>query len=160
MRYWGGGATGFLGSHVVSELRKDGHEIVAVSRRGGEVSGVPVRPLDVLDPEQVAESARGVDGAFLATGMVSRDAADAEELHRQNVIATRHALRGLRDAGVRRVVYASTSGTIAVSNEPRAANETNPTPLALIARWPYYRSKYYGELEALEANDPPQFEVV
>jgi dihydroflavonol-4-reductase len=160
VRYWVGGATGFLGSHVVAALRKDGHDVVAVSRGGGDLSGVAVRSLDVLDTDRVAESARGVDGAFLATGKVSRDPADAEELHRQNVVATRNALRGLRDAGVRRVVYASTSGTIAVSDDPHAANETSPTPLSLIARWPYYRSKYYGELEALEANDPPQFEVV
>lgn len=160
MKYWVGGATGFLGSHVVAALEKDGHDVVAVSRGGGDVSGLAVRALDVFDAERVAESARGADGAFLTTGKVSRDPADAEDLHRQNVIATRNALRGLKDAGVRRVVYASTSGTIAISDAPRALDETNPAPLALIARWPYYRSKYYGELEALEANDPPNFEVV
>jgi dihydroflavonol-4-reductase len=160
VKYWVGGATGFLGSHVVAALQKDGHDVVAVSRSGGDVSGVRVGALDVLDSGRVAESARGADGAFLTTGKVSRDRADAEELHRQNAIATRNALRGLRDAGVRRVVYASTSGTIAISEEPHASDETNPTPLELIARWPYYRSKYYGELEALEANDPPNFEVV
>jgi dihydroflavonol-4-reductase len=160
VKYWVGGATGFLGSHLVAALRRDGHEVVAVSRSGGEISGVGVNALDVFDAERVAESARGADGAFLTTGMVSRDPADAEELHRQNVIATRHALRGLREAAVRRVVYASTSGTMAISDDPRAIDETSPPPLALIARWPYYRTKYYGELEALEANDPPNFEVV
>jgi dihydroflavonol-4-reductase len=131
-----------------------------VSRGGGEAAGVPVLPVDVSDAARVAESARGADGAFLATGKVSRDPADAEELHRQNVVATRNALRGLKDAGVRRVVYASTSGTIAVSDAPDVSDETHPSPLELIARWPYYRSKYYAELEALEANDPPSFEVV
>lgn len=160
MRYWVGGATGFLGSHLVSALREDGHEVVAVSRGGGEVYGVPVLSVDVADAGAVAESARGVDGAFLATGKVSRDPTDAEELHRQNVVATRNALRGLKSAGVRRVVYASTSGTIAVSDGPNVADETNPPPLELIAKWPYYRSKYYAELEALEANEPPHFEVV
>lgn len=160
MRYWVGGATGFLGSHVVKALVADGHDVVPVSRSGGEVAGVRVLPVDVLDAAGVAESASGVDGAFLATGKVSRDPADAEELHRLNVVATRNALRGLKDAGVRRVVYASTSGTIAVSGAPRLSDETDPPPLELIAKWPYYRSKYYAELEALEANDPPKFEVV
>jgi dihydroflavonol-4-reductase len=160
VRYWVAGATGFLGTHLVATLRSDGHEVVAVSRGGGEAAGVPVLPVDVSDAARVAESARGADGAFLATGKVSRDPADAEELHRQNVVATRNALRGLKDAGVRRVVYASTSGTIAVSDAPDVSDETHPPPLELIARWPYYRSKYYAELEALEANDPPSFEVV
>lgn len=160
-RYWLAGATGFLGAHLVSRLRDGGHEVVAVSRGGGQVSDVRVESLDVLDSRSVEESARGADGAFLAMGKVSRDPRDAEELHRTHVLATRSALAGLRAAGVRRVVYASTSGTIAVGTDPRARyDETSPTPLEHIARWPYYRTKYYAELEALEANHPPAFEVV
>lgn len=160
-RYWVAGATGFLGSHLVSRLREEGHEVVAVSRGGGRVADVSVEAIDVLDARSVEESARRADGAFLAMGKVSRDSRDAEELHRSNVLATRSALAGLRSAGVRRVVHASTSGTIAVGTNARAVyDETNPTPLQHIARWPYYRTKYYAELEALEANDPPGFEVV
>lgn len=156
-RFWLGGATGFLGSHLCALLGSRGHEVVAVSRRGGP----GVSALDVSDADAVAESARGADGAFLCTGKVSRDPADAEELHRQNVVATRAALAGLKKAGVRRVVYASTSGTVAVGEDPdRIADEEAPAPLDVIARWPYYRSKYYAEREVLEANAPPGFEVV
>src|SRR5690606_33882261 len=159
--YWVAGATGFLGSHLVRLLNDEGHSVIAVSRRGGEVAEIPVRPLDLLDTAAVAESARGVDGAFLASGKVSRDKALAEVLHRDNVLAARSALAGLRRAGVRRVVVASTSGTIAVSSDPKAIpDETARAPLELIARWPYYRSKLYAEREALEANAPPDFEVV
>lgn len=160
-RYWVAGATGFLGTHLCAHLRDRGHEVVAVSRTGGVADGHRVEALDVLDSAKVAESARGADGAFLAMGKVSRDARDAEELHRTNVLGTRSALAGLRAAGVRRVVHASTSGTIAVGKDPHAVHdETSPTPLEHIARWPYYRTKYYAELEALEANEPPRFEVV
>lgn len=159
--YWVAGATGFLGSHLVQGLKEHGHSVIAVSRRGGEVAGIPVRPLDLLDSAAVAESARGVDGAFIAAGRVSRDKALAEVLHRDNVLALRSALTGLQQAGVRRVVVASTSGTIAVSTDPNAVpDETARAPLELIARWPYYRSKLYAEREALEANAPPSFEVV
>lgn len=159
--YWVAGATGFLGSHLVRLLKEEGHSVIAVSRRGGEVAEIPVRPLDLLDTAAVAESARGVDGAFLASGKVSRDKALAEVLHRDNVLAARSALAGLRRAGVRRVVVASTSGTIAVSTDPKAIpDETARAPLELIARWPYYRSKLYAEREALQANAPPDFEVV
>ena len=159
-KLWVGGATGFLGAHLVRVLREQGHTLVLASRSGGEVDGLPVQAVDVLDPEAVAVSARGCDGAFLATGKVSRDRDAGEELHRAHVLATRGALAGLRSAGVKRVVVASTSGTIAVStDENQIADESARVPLELVAMWPYYRSKLYAEREALEANQPG-FEVV
>jgi dihydroflavonol-4-reductase len=133
---------------------------VLASRSGGEVEGLPVRVVDVLDSAAVAESARGCDGALLATGKVSRDRDAGEDLHRAHVLGTRHALAGLRSAGVRRVVVASTSGTVAVSGDAaQIADENGQVPLSLLAMWPYYRSKLYAEREALEANDA-EFEVV
>src|SRR5690606_32978039 len=113
-RYWVGGATGFLGSHLVKLLQARGHEVVGVSRSGGKLGSLELQAVDVLDPERVRASAQGCDGAFLATGMVTRDREAAEELHRLHVTGTRHALEGLRAAGIRRTVVASTSGTIAV----------------------------------------------
>jgi dihydroflavonol-4-reductase len=163
-RYWVGGATGFLGSHLVRLLLEKGHSPVAISRGGGPVRGAEstrAARVDVLDEKAVAESARGCEGAFLATGKVSREPADAEQLHRLHVLGTRSALAGLREAGVRRVVVASTSGTLAVSEDPDAvADESVRAPLQIISRWPYYRTKYYGEREALDANAPPLFDVV
>ncbi|MEB2312703.1 MAG: NAD-dependent epimerase/dehydratase family protein [Sorangiineae bacterium] len=160
-RYWVGGATGFLGAHLVRELVACGHEVVGVSRSGGELDGLRVARVDVLDEGAVAASARGADGAFLATGRVSRAREDAESLHELHVLGTRRALAGLRAAGVRRVVVASTSGTVAVGRDPEVVfDETAEPPTELIASWPYYRTKLFGEREALEANQPPAFEVV
>lgn len=160
-RFWVAGATGFLGSHLVRALRASGHDVVAVSRQGGAVDDVRVDAVDILDTEAVAKSAASVDGAFLAAGKVQRGAEGAEELHELHVLGTRSALAGLRQAGVPRVVIASTSGTIAVSTDPDAiADERARTPLEIIAALPYYRTKLYGEREAVEANVPPGFEVV
>ncbi len=160
LRLWVGGATGFLGAHLVRVLKNEGHVLVLASRSGGEVEGIPVQTVDVLDPEAVAESARGCDGAFLATGKVSRNRDAGEELHRAHVLGTRSALAGLRTAGVKRVVVASTSGTIAVSGKAeQVADESGRVPLELVAMWPYYRSKLYAEREALDANSA-DFEVV
>lgn len=151
-RFWVGGATGFLGSHLVAALRGAGHDVVAVSRGGGSVSDLPVRAVDILDEAAVRESAQGVDGAFLCTGKVSRDREDAAMLHELHVLGTRRALAGLKAAGVPRVVYASTSGTIAVGRDgEHTSSEADSAPLDIIARWPYYRTKLYAEREALEA---------
>jgi dihydroflavonol-4-reductase len=155
-RAWVAGATGFLGSHVVAALRERGDSVVAVARSGGP----GVQALDVLDEGAVRESAEGSELAFLCTGKVTRSRDASEELHRLHVLGTRSALAGLRAAGVRRVVVASTSGTLAVGTDPdRIADEGCRAPLELVARWPYYRTKLYAEREALEAN-APGFEVV
>jgi len=160
-KYWVAGATGFLGAHLVKTLVERGHQVVAVSKSGGTVDGVEVAPVDILDEAAVADSARGVDGAFLVTGRVSRARDDAELLHRDNVLGTESALKALRAAGVKRVVVASTSGTLAVSRDPdQIADESCRAPLEVIARWPYYRTKLYAERVALDANKVGQFEVV
>lgn len=168
MNVWLGGATGFLGRHVALALARRGAGIVATSLGGGtldvEVDGerqaLTVTPLDVLDAAAVAASAQGATHAILCTGRVSRDPADAEALHRVHVEGTRQALAGLRQAGVRRVVVTSTSGTVAVSRDAgRIDDETSGSPLEFISPWPYYRSKYFAERLALEQSSP-DFEVV
>ncbi|MES1188782.1 MAG: NAD-dependent epimerase/dehydratase family protein [Myxococcales bacterium] len=160
-KFWVAGATGFLGSHLVRTLSERGHQVVAVSKSGGAVHGVDVASVDVLNEQAVTDSARGADGAFLVTGRVSRDRHDAELLHRDNVLGTESALKALRAAGIKRVVVASTSGTLAVSRDAeRIADESCRAPLEIIARWPYYRTKLYSERVALDANTPGEFEVV
>jgi dihydroflavonol-4-reductase len=108
----------------------------------------------------VQDSARGCDAAILCTGLVSRNQADAGLLQQLHVEGTRSALLGLKRAGVQKVVVTSTSGTIAVSPNPKhIATEQSPSPLEHIAAWPYYRTKYFAEKEAL-AMHQPGFEVV
>ncbi|MBN2197421.1 MAG: NAD-dependent epimerase/dehydratase family protein [Polyangiaceae bacterium] len=159
-RFWVAG-TGFLGTHVVRCLLDAGHQVTVASIEGGEVHGLPVEPVDILDAAGVERSARGADGAFLCTGKVSRRQEDAELMHRLHVFGTRTALGALEAAGVRRAVVASTSGTIAVGTDPdQIWTEDDEPPLETIAKWPYYRTKLFGEQEALKANAPPVFEVV
>ncbi len=160
-KLWVGGATGFLGSELVRQLAARGDAVVAASASGGSVDGVEVARVDATDAAAVAKSAAGCEGAFFAVGRVSRDPGDGEALYRANVLATKAGLAGLRQAGVRRVVFASSSGTIACGTDPdHCHTEDEPTPHALITRWPYYRSKLYAERAALELHEPGAFEVV
>lgn len=154
-RYLVTGGTGFLGHHLIRSLRAAGHEVVALCRKPApELSelGAEVRSGDVLDAATVTAAATGCDGLFHCAGLVSRDPADAEAMWRVHVDGTRIALDAAKAANVRRVVVASTSGTVAVSDREEVMNETSPTPVGLIARWPYYRSKLYAEQLALELN--------
>jgi len=149
------GATGFLGTHLVSNLLEHGHEVVALARNvEGLPSGLIARRGDVTNEASVRDAAAGCQGVFHCAGFVSRKAEDAEALQRIHVGGTKNVLAAARAAGCKRVVHASTSGTVAVSDDPdHIASETDETPIGLINRWPYYRAKLFAERAALEAND-------
>ncbi|MCC6559091.1 MAG: NAD-dependent epimerase/dehydratase family protein [Polyangiaceae bacterium] len=162
-RYLVTGATGFLGTHLVHQLRDAGHELVALCR-GDEprlaARGVTVRRGDVLEAATVRDAAAGCEGVFHCAGRVSRDRDDAGALYRVHVEGTKIALDACRDAGVKRAVIASTSGVVAVTAGPdEVRDETADTPIGIIAAWPYYRSKLYAERAALDRNGQG-FEVV
>ncbi len=167
MRHLVTGATGFLGAHLAEQLRGEGHEVVALCREEEpelEARGIAVARGDVLDRESVERAADRCVGVFHCAGKVSRDPDDTEALQRLHVEGTRNVVAASKAKGVRRLVHASTSGTVAVSEDPRRfATEDDEAPIALISRWPYYRSKLYAEraaLEANEANGTRGFEVV
>src|SRR6187455_802120 len=90
-RFWVGGATGFLGQHLVKALRARGHAVTAVSRGGGSVGDVTVAAVDVLDEDAVRRSAEGSEAAFLCTGKVTRNRDASEELYQAHVIGTQRA---------------------------------------------------------------------
>lgn len=155
------GATGFLGRHLVRTLVSAGHDVTALVRRktsdfaehGERVTQVTG---DVLDRASVEAALAGCDGLFHCAGRVSRKPEDAEALYKLHVEGTKNAVAACIAAGVRRVVVASTSGTIAVSDDPdRVSTEDDEPPIGLLNRWPYYRSKLFAEKAALEAHGTP-----
>jgi dihydroflavonol-4-reductase len=160
-RYLVTGATGFLGGQLTRVLTEQGHEVTALCRSPGAAPapGVTVAIGDILDEESVRRAAEGCEGVYHCAGKVSRRPEDAELLFRANVDGTKRVLNACKAAGVKRAVIASTSGTIAISKEPKTFDESAPAPLSLIGRWPYYRSKLYAEQFALEQNGAG-FEVV
>jgi nucleoside-diphosphate-sugar epimerase len=162
------GATGFLGQHLAREGLRRGLGVVALCR---DPDGAPARQLpaevervrgDALDAEAVKRAAQGCTRLVHAAGLVSRDPADTLKLRAQNVVAVATTLAAARESGVERAVHVSTSGTVAVSRDAKALpDEQSPVPIELINRWPYYRSKLYGERAALEQNQPEQgFSVI
>lgn len=154
VKYLVTGATGFLGRHLALRLADAGHEVLALARstvRAPEHPGVRAVKGDILDTASLREHVVGCDGVFHCAGRVSRDPADAAALWEVHVVGTRNVMEAAKAAGVRRVAYASTSGTIAISDDPdHVATEDDPCPLRFIERFAYYRSKLYAEYEALE----------
>src|SRR4029079_17247885 len=106
---------------------------------------------------------RALEGCFAVlrlAGAVSRDPGDAQRMMRLHVDGTRRVLDRMKAAGVRRMVLASTSGTIGVSKEEEILDESAPYAEQIVAGWPYYASKIYQERLAFEYGQRLGIEVV
>ncbi len=151
------GGTGFLGRHLLSALDPAAAPVRVLVRQPApdlEDRGFEVVVGDVLAPDSLREAVDGISGVYHLAGRVSRDPDAGPELDRVHVEGSRKLAEAVRAAGVRRVVLVSTSGTIAVTRDPEPdRDETARTPVGLIGRWPYYRSKWLQERTLLGAAD-------
>ena len=113
------GGAGFIGSNLVERLVADGHEVVvldnfATGRRenlAGVVDRVDFREGDLRDRVAVQEAVEGCEVVYhqAALAAVARSVENPREVTEVNVTGTLNVLMAARDAGVRRVVFASSS---------------------------------------------------
>jgi dihydroflavonol-4-reductase len=149
------GGTGFLGSHLVRLLVDEGVKPLRVLSTSApawlEELGIETVEGSITSPDTVARAAEGVAEVYHLAGRVSRETEDAHLMYKLHVDGTRVLCDAARAAGVKSIVMASTSGTIAVTEDGDVVpDEDWPTPLDIISRWPYYASKLYQERVALE----------
>jgi dihydroflavonol-4-reductase len=151
------GATGFLGTHLVDQLLEKGdpRDLRVFSQSRSErlaARGVEVVTGSVTSPQDVARAVAGVDRIYHLAGFVSRKREDAHRMYAVHVEGTRVVCEAARAAACKRIVVASTSGTVSVSErDDELPDETSSAPVDIIARWPYYASKLYQEEAARRA---------
>jgi len=146
------GGTGFLGSTLVPLLREAGHNVRVLVRSDAPFPGAESVKGDVRDPESIHRALDGVEGLYHLAGLVSRDPADARRMYELHVEGTRHLLEAAARAKLKRIVLASSSGTIGVSRFRRVATEEDDYPIETVGKWPYYLSKIYEEKIAIELS--------
>jgi dihydroflavonol-4-reductase len=148
------GGTGFLGSHFMNELckRVDAASVRVlnlVNTPALEKLGVEVLVGTVTSRPDVERAMDGVTHVYHLAGFVSRRPEDAHLMFTVHVDGTRVVCQAAAEAGVKRIVMSSTSGTIAISErDDEWPDENTPPPMALISRWGYYSSKLYQEATA------------
>ena len=148
------GGTGFLGSHLVRLLVAEGVKNVRVLSTSApawlEELGVESVRGSVTSPEDLARAVEGVGEIYHLAGRVARSRDGAHEMYRLHVEGTRLLCEAAARAGVRSVVLASTSGTVAVTDTGDVVpDEDWPTPADIISRWDDYASKVFQERAAL-----------
>lgn len=162
------GGTGFLGRHLLDALvggaGRDPGEVRVFCRHGDPeltARGFQVIEGTVASRPHLAQAAAGCDVVFHLAGRVDRSPESLGSLMRVHVEGTRNVVHAAAEAGVRRVVYVSTSGTIGVGRRPDfLATEDDPFALEIVRKWPYYLSKVYAEQAAEQAAQDTGADVV
>jgi UDP-glucose 4-epimerase len=143
------GGCGFIGSNLIQLLRQGGDIEIRVldnessgSKRDVAEFGVDFVAGDVGDAAAVTKALKGVDlVVHLAADTRVVDSIVAPERNFQsNVAGTFNLLCRMKDAGVKRIVNASTGGAILGDVEPPVHEEMAPSPLS-----PYGAAKLAAE---------------
>jgi dTDP-L-rhamnose 4-epimerase len=108
------GGCGFIGSHVVEALAGAGHRVrviddLSTSSRAHLLSGTELQVGDVADPSAVARALAGVDAVCHQAAKVGlgRGVVDLADYVRRNDLGTAVLLSAMSEAGIRRLVLAS-----------------------------------------------------
>ncbi|HWZ41902.1 MAG TPA: SDR family oxidoreductase [Candidatus Saccharimonadales bacterium] len=147
------GVAGFIGSNIAHALVERGEEVRGVDNfshgRRENIAGIldrfDFRDADITDLDAMSSACAGMDFVLhqAALGSVPRSIATPLASNHANVVGTLTMLQAAREAGVKRVVYASSSSIygdtpVLPKHEAMPAN-----PLS-----PYAVSKLTGELYA------------
>lgn len=141
------GGAGFIGSHLVDALLEEGARVrvldnFATGRRdnlAGSLASVELLEGDVRDPALCARACSGVEVVFhqAALGSVPLSLERPADSLDVNVSGTTRVLAAARDAGVRRVVYASSSSVYGDSEAlpKREGEEGEPLSPYALSKW-------------------------
>src|SRR5262249_22732520 len=115
------------------------------------LSGLPVQIVrgDLADAGSLKSAVAGCWAVFHVAADYRLWVRNPEDLYRSNVQGTERLLEACRQAGVERVGYTSTVGTLDFSKNGRPAAEEDVADPATLAG-PYKKSKFLAEQVALQ----------
>jgi nucleoside-diphosphate-sugar epimerase len=124
------GASGFLGSHVTRQLVATGADVRVMLRRTSSTKGIDDLEVercygDVFDDDALRAAMTGCDVVYYCVVDARMWLRDPEPLFRTNVDGLRHVLDAALAADLKKFVFTSTTGTLAISDS-RVVTEDDP----------------------------------
>jgi nucleoside-diphosphate-sugar epimerase len=158
------GATGFIGTHLVTRLKRLGYEcrcLVRSRQRASQMKALCETEIiegDVTDAASLSGAGKGIDHAFhlAAVGHVSAVSEDARRVFvKTNAHGAENVARVCAEEGVGRLVHFSSTAAIGLPDVPVADEATPCQPST-----PYQLSKRSGELAVLRVGTEGALDVV
>jgi nucleoside-diphosphate-sugar epimerase len=146
------GATGFLGSALVTELVKSRQPVRILARDEKKArqqfgDAVTILPGDITDAVQVQRAVDGATSIYHLAGRIYHPSVPAELYRQTHVEGTRALLSACQgQTQLQHVVYVSTTGVYGITGRKPAAEDASFAPTN-----PYEATKLEGEQLALRA---------
>jgi len=157
------GANGHVGNNICRLLAQRGEPVRAMIRASADpapLHGVDVEVVqgDILDPDAVSRAVEGCGRVYhTAAGFLMWSTDPEHSIIRPSVDGTRNVMKAAAKAGVEKVLYVSTGGTIGFSTTPdtrRTEADSNKNP-----HTPYFIGKTAAEKEAFAIGEREKLAV-
>jgi len=151
------GASGFLGGHVLAELRKKGHDVQALSRRPetdaaiSALGATPVRA-SLDDTDSLERAMRGCEAVFHVAADTSMWRPHAAQQTATNVEGTKNLLRAAEKSGVKAFIH--TSSVSAFSHLVHGTLDETVVQRGAESWINYERTKALGEQAVRQSSIP------
>jgi len=145
------GGRGFLGSHLVRNLRERDYRVRILVRDAGpgeDAAGPEIALGDVRDKQAVQRAVDGMDAVIHTVSNFRRGGSDKNEAYAINVQGTLNVCEAAHAAGVRQMIHCSTIGVHGSVKEVPATETTPYNPCDL-----YQETKLQGEQAVWEFAD-------
>lgn len=158
------GGTGFIGSHLVERLAREGTPTRVLcrptSRRGGlsTLGNIEWALGDVRDPDALRRAMEGIEVVY---HLASARGGDWADYYRTTVAGTQNVLEAAVEAGVRRMVYVSSMGVLDAARFPArgAIDESFALERQPDRRGYYSRAKLEAERLVQEYADAGKLDI-
>ncbi len=147
------GATGFLGRHLVSELRAQGFDnLLLLVRDTSKVVDCDCVEVELTNPRELADALRGVEVLFHLAARVSFSDSDGKQIIETNVEMSSHLVNAALESGVKKIIYTSSIAALGGMKEGKIYIDEKSILEDFSNTSPYGVSKFLSENQIYRAQ--------
>ena len=152
------GGSGFIGSHVVRRLVQQGRAVRCLIRSTSRLDRIADSGCEFVlgaleDRSLLLKGMQGCASIIHLAGLVKPELFNSPLMMDTHVDGTRNVLDAALEAGIRRVVYVSSTATVGGSRLPFVHDEQHTAPLQIRKQLVYVRAKLAAESQCREYNE-------